>query len=69
MIHVDTTSGDVLAYVGSADYNNIDIEGQNDMVRNTRQPGSSIKPFIYAALLQNFPVAIDTPIYDIPFTL
>jgi membrane carboxypeptidase/penicillin-binding protein PbpC len=31
-------SGDVLAYVGSADYNNTDIEGQNDMVRNSRQP-------------------------------
>lgn len=69
MIHVDTTSGDVLAYVGSADYNNIEIEGQNDMVRNARQPWSSIKPFIYAALLQNGPVTIDTPIYDIPFNV
>ena len=48
MIYVDSTNGDVLAYVGSIDYFNQDIEGQNDMVRKPRQSGSSIKPFIYA---------------------
>ena len=69
MIHIDTYSGDVLAYVWSADYNNTDIEGQNDMVRNSRQPWSSIKPLIYAYLLQNLPITIDTPIYDIAFTV
>jgi len=69
MIHVDTASGDVLAYVWSADYNNTDIEWQNDMVRNPRQPWSSIKPLIYSYLLQTLPITIDTPIYDIPFTV
>lgn len=69
MIHIDTLSGDVLAYVGSADYNNTEIGGQNDMVRNKRQPGSSIKPLVYAYFLQHVPSAIDTPIYDIPFTV
>jgi penicillin-binding protein 1A len=69
MIHIDTTSWDVLAYVGSADYNNTEIEWQNDMVRNPRQPWSSIKPLIYAYLLQTLPITIDTPIYDIPFTV
>jgi membrane peptidoglycan carboxypeptidase len=69
MIHVDTISWDVLAYVGSADYNNTDIEWQNDMVRNSRQPWSSIKPLIYSYLLQALPITIDTPIYDIPFTV
>jgi membrane peptidoglycan carboxypeptidase len=69
MIHVDTISGDVLAYVWSANYNNTDIEWQNDMIRNSRQPWSSIKPLIYAYLLQTLPITIDTPIYDIPFTV
>lgn len=69
MIHVDTVNGDILAYVGSADYNNEAIWWQNDMVRNKRQPGSSIKPLIYTYLLQNVPSTIDTPIYDISFTV
>lgn len=69
MIHIDTLSGDVLAYVWSADYNNAEIEGQNDMVRNKRQPWSSVKPLVYAYLLQNLPISIDTPIYDIEFTV
>lgn len=69
MLNVDTTNGDVLAYVGSADYNNIQIQGQNDMVRNPRQPGSSIKPLIYAYALQALPLTLDTPIYDIPLRI
>lgn len=69
MIHIDSISGDVLAYVGSADYNNVAIQGQNDMIRNKRQPWSSIKPLVYAYFLQNNPSTLDTPIYDIPFTV
>ena len=60
MLYLDSHNGDVLAYVGSLDYFNKDIQGQNDMVRSPRQSGSSIKPLIYA-------LTIDTPIYDIFF--
>lgn len=60
-------NGDVLAYVGSADYNNEEIDGKVDMVQQSRQPGSSIKPLIYAYGFMNLPIAIDTPIYDIVF--
>ncbi|MBQ7074428.1 hypothetical protein IJM86_05285 [bacterium] len=48
MLYVDTDQGDILAYVGSLDYFNTDIQGQNDMVRSPRQSGSSIKPLLYA---------------------
>jgi peptidoglycan glycosyltransferase len=48
MVYVDTDNGDVLVYVGSLDYFNEEIQGQNDMVRNPRQSGSSIKPLIYS---------------------
>ena len=45
---VDNDTGEILAYVGSADYFNDQIEGQNDGVRMHRQPGSALKPFAYA---------------------
>ena len=69
MIYFDTKNGDVLAYVGSIDYFNTAIQGQNDMVRRPRQTGSSIKPFIYALALEKLPLTIDTPIFDIPFKI
>ena len=40
---------DVLAYIGSANYFDTDIYGQNDGVRSKRSPGSTLKPLIYAA--------------------
>lgn len=67
MLYVDSQNGDVLAYVGSLDYFNKEIQGQNDMVRNPRQSGSSIKPLIYALGFEKLPLTIDTPIYDILF--
>ena len=67
LIYTDSTNGDVLAYLGSLDYFNKDIQGQNDMARNPRQSGSSIKPLIYALGFEKLPLTIDTPIYDIPF--
>ncbi len=50
---VDNTSGDVLAYVGSADYSDAENDGQIDGVQILRQPGSTIKPFLYALALDN----------------
>ena len=48
VIVVDNTSGEVLAYIGSADFHDIGIAGQVDMARALRQPGSTLKPFVYA---------------------
>ncbi|MHB8625079.1 MAG: transglycosylase domain-containing protein [Aggregatilineales bacterium] len=39
--------GAVLAMVGSADFNNASIHGQINMALAPRQPGSSLKPFVY----------------------
>lgn len=69
MIYLDSTNGDVLAYVWSTDYFNEEIEGKNDIIRRKRQIGSSIKPFIYALGFQTLPLTIDTPIFDIPFNV
>jgi len=40
-------SGEILAWVGSPDFW-ADTAGQVDMVTGTRQPGSALKPFLYA---------------------
>ncbi len=40
-------SGEVVALVGSADFNNPEIDGQVNMALAPRQPGSSIKPLVY----------------------
>lgn len=69
MIYLDTKNGDVLAYVGSINYFDEKIKWQNDMVQRPRQSGSSIKPLVYALALEKLPLAIDSPIYDIPFKI
>jgi penicillin-binding protein 1C len=44
---LDNSSGEVLAWVGSPDFW-ADTAGQVDMVVSPRQPGSALKPFLYA---------------------
>ena len=48
---VDTSTMQVEAMVGSADYRNEAIEGQVNGVFGKRSPGSTLKPFIYALAL------------------
>ncbi|MBL8787577.1 MAG: transglycosylase domain-containing protein [Deltaproteobacteria bacterium] len=48
---LDTQTSEVLAWVGSRGFEDADALGQNDGVVALRQPGSALKPFIYAALL------------------
>ena len=49
---VDARTMDVLAQVGSADFNNAAIDGQVDGTRSPRSPGSTLKPFVYALALE-----------------
>lgn len=44
---LDNVSGAVLAWVGSPDFDE-PVSGQVDMVVSPRQPGSTLKPFLYA---------------------
>ena len=48
MIVVDPKTGDLLTMIGSKDYFSKDIDGNFNITLASRQPGSSIKPFIYA---------------------
>lgn len=47
-IVVDNATAEVLAYVGSADFFDTLHQGQNDGIQMLRQPGSALKPFVYA---------------------
>ncbi len=46
-------SGEVLAMVGSADFNNALINGEVNYATSLIQPGSSMKPIVYAAAFEN----------------
>ncbi len=48
-ILVNYKTRETLAYIGSADYFDKTIFGENDGVRARRSPGSTLKPLIYAA--------------------
>jgi membrane peptidoglycan carboxypeptidase len=49
LMAVDPRTGEILAFQGSLDYNDQSIDGQVDVLLSERQPGSSIKPVVYAA--------------------
>lgn len=49
LVAIDPGTGQILALVGSADYNDRRIDGAVDVALALRQPGSAIKPFTYAA--------------------
>jgi penicillin-binding protein 1C len=68
-IVVDNATGDVLAYVGSPDYFEPAHGGANDGVRALRQPGSALKPFVYAAAMERLGMTAATLLPDVDLTL
>lgn len=50
LVSIDPKNGQVLAMVGSKDYFNKEIDGQVNVTIKPRQPGSSLKPLVYATL-------------------
>ena len=66
LVAIRPSTGEILAMVGSPDFNNEAIAGQINMADSpTRQPGSSIKPINYlAAFEKGWTVA--TLIWDVP---
>jgi penicillin-binding protein 1C len=51
VVVLDNASGAVLAWVGSPDFFSA-VDGQTDMVTSPRQPGSALKPFLYALAIE-----------------
>ena len=65
VVMLDRKTNQVLALVGSADYNNTAIDGQVNVALAERQPGSALKPFVYAAaMLRDWTAA--SVLWDVP---
>ncbi len=58
------SSGEIRAMVGSRDWNNREF-GQVNMTTTPRQPGSSIKPLVYAAALAERSITPGTTLQDV----
>ncbi|MDF5709222.1 MAG: penicillin-binding protein 1C [Nostoc sp. S4] len=63
---IDNHTGEVLAYVGSPDYFNQAKLGRNDGVQALRQPGSTLKPFVYELALEKNLIRPNTILADVP---
>ncbi|MFV0626665.1 MAG: penicillin-binding protein 1C [Alphaproteobacteria bacterium] len=59
-------TNEILAYVGSKDFWNAQIQGQVDGLRAYRSPGSTLKPFIYALALQQGIIHPMSMLKDVP---
>jgi len=64
LVSVDAKNGQVLAMVGSQDFNDEKIDGQVNVTIMPRQPGSSIKPVVYATAFEKG-FTPDTILYDV----
>lgn len=51
LVSLNPSSGEILALVGSPDYFDTAIDGAINMAISPRQPGSALKPIVYAAAL------------------
>jgi penicillin-binding protein 1C len=63
---IDNKTGNVTAYVGSADFFNSEDAGQVDGVRAVRSPGSTLKPLIYGLAFDKGIVTPKSVISDVP---
>ncbi len=61
-------SGEILAMVGSADFADAAIDGQVNVATSPRQPGSAIKPMLYAAAFEDTLISPASVLWDLPVT-
>jgi penicillin-binding protein 1C len=64
LIVVRNRDAAIEAYLGSHDMFSEQIAGYVDMIRATRSPGSTLKPFVYAMAFEQHRVHPNTRIYD-----
>lgn len=65
LVAIDPSTGQILAMVGSRNFFDKDIDGQYNATLASRQPGSTMKPFIYSlALLRGY--TRNTIVFDVP---
>ncbi len=65
LVAIDPSTGQILAMVGSRNFFDTAIDGQYNAALAMRQPGSTMKPFIYSLALMNG-YTRDTVVFDTP---
>ncbi len=68
-ITINTQNGDIITYIGSKDFWNTDIQGQNDLIQSKRQLGSILKPLFYAQAFDKLNIWPHTIIPDTPIQI
>jgi len=63
---IKPNTGEILAMVGSQDYFATEQDGQVNVTLSLRQPGSSIKPIMYATAFQEKILNPGTTVLDVP---
>ena len=61
-------TAEILAMVGSVDFQDEEIDGQVNVTVSPRQPGSAIKPLLYATAFDDDLISPATVIWDTPIT-
>ncbi len=65
LVALDPSTGQILSMVGSRDFFDETIDGQYNAALAHRQPGSTMKPFVYAlALMRGY--TRNTVVFDVP---
>jgi peptidoglycan glycosyltransferase len=68
LVAIDSTTGEIISYVGSVDYYNREdprVQGQFDVAGlGTRQPGSAFKPITYASAFKSRDATLSTMFVD-----
>lgn len=66
LLVVDNRSMEALAYVGSGEFGDSARLGHVDMVRATRSPGSTLKPFLYGLAIDDGLIHSESLLLDAP---
>ncbi len=66
LLLIDNNDGSIISWLGNGDFFDFENSGQIDGVLVTNQPGSSMKPFLYALALENGLLEPSTVLADVP---
>jgi penicillin-binding protein 1C len=69
VVVIENATGEILAYVGSPDVEDAARLGQNDGVLAARQPGSTLKPFVYELAMERLGFTAATVLPDVELIL
>ncbi len=64
---IDNRTREIVAYVGSEDFDDAGASGQVNAARALRSPGSTLKPFLYAMLMDRGELTPRTRLLDAPY--